>query len=96
MTEIFLSPKAEQDLLAIWDYSFGNWGKAQADQYLRRLNNAIHQLSAHPELGRRIDDIKQDYRSFSHDKHLILYRLDAAHIVIARVLRSEMDIQRHL
>lgn len=33
MKEIELTPKAEEDLEAIWDYSFRQFGGVQADAY---------------------------------------------------------------
>lgn len=37
MKEIELTPRAEKDLEAIWDYSFRQFGIVQADEYIGRL-----------------------------------------------------------
>ena len=37
MKEIELTPKAEEDLEAIWDYSFRQFGIVQADAYIERI-----------------------------------------------------------
>lgn len=37
MKEIELTPKAEEDLEAIWDYSFRQFGIVQADAYIGRI-----------------------------------------------------------
>jgi len=35
--KIKLTPKAEDDLTAIWNYSYSNFGEAKADEYVSRL-----------------------------------------------------------
>ncbi|MGR7483716.1 type II toxin-antitoxin system RelE/ParE family toxin [Klebsiella aerogenes] len=37
MKEIALTPKTEEDLVAIWDYSFRQFGVVQADEYIGRI-----------------------------------------------------------
>ena len=60
MKEIELTPKAEEDLEAIWDYSFRQFGVVQADAYIGRIAAvfdvlAMHDIGTHrAELG---DDI---------------------------------------
>jgi len=34
MREVVVSPRARQDLIEVWLYTFENWGEAQADRYL--------------------------------------------------------------
>lgn len=38
MKEINLTPKAEEDLTAIWDYSYQHFGMDQADIYIGRIS----------------------------------------------------------
>jgi plasmid stabilization system protein ParE len=60
MKEIELTPKAEEDLEAIWDFSFRQFGVVQADAYIGRIAAvfdvlAMHDIGTHrAELG---DDI---------------------------------------
>ena len=42
MKEIELTPKAEEDLEAIWDYSFRQFGVVQADAYIGRIAAVFH------------------------------------------------------
>ncbi len=44
MLEILIRPKAEQDLIGIWLYTFNQWGEAQADADLDELNCGINSL----------------------------------------------------
>jgi len=59
MKEISLTPKAEEDLVAIWDYSFRQFGVVQADEYIGRIAAVFDMLATHdirikrPELGKK-------------------------------------------
>lgn len=59
MKEIELTPKAEEDLEAIWDYSFRQFGVVQADAYIGRIAAvfdvlAMHDIGTHrADAGRR-------------------------------------------
>ncbi|WP_256122538.1 type II toxin-antitoxin system RelE/ParE family toxin [Enterobacter pasteurii] len=60
MKEIELTPKAEEDLEGIWDYSFRQFGIIQADAYIGRIAAvfdvlAMHDIETHrAELGEDI------------------------------------------
>ncbi|WP_462216678.1 type II toxin-antitoxin system RelE/ParE family toxin [Klebsiella pneumoniae] len=60
MKGIELTPKAEEDLDIIWDYSFRQFGVAQADEYIGRIAAVFDVLATHnigtqrPELGEDI------------------------------------------
>lgn len=60
MKEIELTPRAEEDLEAIWDYSFRQFGVVQADVYIGRIAavfdvQARHDIDTHrAELGNDI------------------------------------------
>jgi toxin ParE1/3/4 len=57
MKEINLTPKATEDLEAIWLYSQEQFGLAQADEYVGRFSDIFDVLAVHeigterPELG---------------------------------------------
>lgn len=44
MKEIELTPKAEEDLEAIWNYSFRQFGVIQADGYIGRIDAVFYVL----------------------------------------------------
>jgi len=51
MREVAKRPRARADLEEIWLYTYENWGKDQADRYLRRLSDRIMELAGEPERG---------------------------------------------
>lgn len=47
LKEIELTPKAEEDLVAIWEYSFRQFGVGQADEYVDRIAAVFDVLATH-------------------------------------------------
>ncbi|MCC2604086.1 type II toxin-antitoxin system RelE/ParE family toxin [Planctobacterium marinum] len=95
MLKIEIKPLARNDLLGIWDYTFQEWGAAQADVYLQDLENAFSKLASSPLLGRSVDEIRPSLRLHPYNHHIIIYQVNDASIVIVRVLHKRMDITRH-
>ena len=59
-----LSNKAEQDLRAIYRYTFNSFGHAQADAYLTGLEELLIELSNTPKLAQKVDNIRTNYRRY--------------------------------
>lgn len=96
MRDIVKRPGARDDLIAIWRYSFEEWGEAQADRYLAEIEAGIRRLQQHPELGKNRDDIRRGYRSLQVNRHILYYRVTPSVIRIVRVLHARMDPDGHL
>ena len=62
MADFTLRPKAISDLEGIWDYTAQTWSEAQAERYIRTLNQTFAKLAESPDLGRRCDDLRKGYR----------------------------------
>ena len=95
MAEFFLRPKARQDLEDIWNYTYDNWGEAQADSYIYDTGVAFQTLADKPERGRSCDDIREGYRMHYIGKHIIFYRATKKGIEIVRILHQRMDPNQH-
>lgn len=95
MADFFLRPKARQDLVGIWLYTYETWGEEQADCYIYDLDNGFRTIASNPEKGRPCDDIREGYRKHSIGKHIIFYRLGKKGIEIVRILHQRMDTERH-
>jgi toxin ParE1/3/4 len=54
-----LSPQAENDLDTIWDYSYSQWGRLQANGYVTEIHSAILQLTETPHIGTAYDTIRR-------------------------------------
>jgi toxin ParE1/3/4 len=93
---IRIRPRAQQDLKAIWRYTFQRWGEARADLYLQQLDAGIRSLLDFPEIGEACDHIRAGYRKLQVNRHLVFYLHSTARIQIVRVLHQSMDVGRHL
>lgn len=96
MTNYRLTPAAQRDLSAIWDYTQERWDAAQAEIYISELRAAIDRIAADPNRGRACDDIREGYLRYAIGSHLIFYIVGANSVDVIRVLHKRMDIGRHL
>ena len=96
MSGLVLSPRAQSDLEAIWDYSAEHWGEDQAEEYLRALWRGIEQAAEDPRRGRSCEAIRPGYYRHSVEAHVVFYRMTSTGIDVVRVLHQRMDFRRHL
>lgn len=96
MLQLRLTPKAEADLEDIWIYTLGNWGQAQAEEYLRSLERAFELLRQNPLLGISIENVRAGYRRMQLTSHSIFYRHTPDALEIIRILHRSMDVERHV
>jgi len=94
--QITKTQHAENDLIEIWFYSYNEWGESTADYYLDQLNTGICRLLEHPELGMDCHYVREGYRRYPINKHLVFYKVKNTEIEIVRVLHESMDIDSHL
>lgn len=91
-----LSPRAQRDIEAIWDYTVENWGADQAESYIRAIRSAIETVAADPRRGRPCDNLRVGYRKYASGSPVIFYRPIAGGIDVVRILHQRMDFDRHL
>lgn len=96
MSRFTLSREAERDLQTISDYTVRTWGTAQARRYLNDIYHAIDAVAKNPKLGHLHPDIPAPYLVVASGKHLIVYRVDGAHILVHYVPHSAMDLEARI
>jgi toxin ParE1/3/4 len=96
MRKIHIQARAKQDLKNIWLYSFKNWGHPQADKYYDELIEGITVIVNNPKIGINRDDIRQGYRQYHINRHMVFYRLTPTRINVVRILGDSMDVERHV
>jgi toxin ParE1/3/4 len=96
MSRYVLSPRAQQDLDEIWNYTAKTWGERQAEAYMRLLQRAIETVADDPRRGHPCEEVRTGYRRYSAGAHMLFYRAVDAGIDIVRILHSRMDFERHL
>lgn len=96
MLKIYKQQKAEQDIIAIWLYTFENFGITQADKYLDQIGVALQHIAKNPEIGVNSDSVRLGYRKYQVNEHTIFYKNEKSIIQVIRVLGNDMDYLHHL
>ncbi len=94
MKEIELTPKAEEDLVAIWDYSFRQFGVVQADEYIDRIAAVFDVLAMH-EIGTQRAELGEDIFSLPVEQHMLYFVSSHSVVTIIRILSQSQDSARH-
>ena len=89
---IVLSPKAESDLKDIYQYTLHAWGLEQANIYIYKIELCIIELLKFPKVGIERNDIKEGYRSYVVEKHIIFYEIKNTSINIYGILHERVDV----
>ena len=90
-----LKPQAIDDLESIYHYSYQNFGYFRAEQYIKDLDSAFHQLAQEPNLGRNYNHVRPGLLAFNVVSHSVFYQLSSYGIQILRILHHSMDCSRH-
>jgi toxin ParE1/3/4 len=96
MRDLLISRKADNDLVAIADYTIATFGIAQARKYRDHLQACFDSLLENPLLGRTAGELAPGLRRIRQQAHVVFYTADAGHVLIVRVLHHRMDFDRHL
>lgn len=88
-----LAPEARIDLDELWFYIASNGSPENADRVVDSLTKRFFLLGMHPRAGRRRDDLRPGLRMFPVSDYLVLYRIEAEHVLIQRVVRGSRDLE---
>ncbi|MGM0632509.1 MAG: type II toxin-antitoxin system RelE/ParE family toxin [Pseudomonadota bacterium] len=96
MPSFKITNKAREDLIGIARYTEATWGRDQRRLCLQRLDSGFHALADNPSLGRKCDEIRQNYYKYPEGSHIIFFRFGAgSDIEIIRILHRRMDVASH-
>ena len=90
-----LSPRAQEDLDAIWDFSAERWGEDRADSYVRGIWAGIRTVAGDPRRGHACD-LRDGYFQYSVGRHVLFFKLIADGVDIIRILHQSMNFDLHL
>lgn len=96
MTKVILSEAADADLEDIFDYTLEEFGLDQAVSYVSEFDDTFEIISENPEIGRKREEVREELRSLTKDKHVIFYRILIDHIRIVRILHDSRDLPKFL
>lgn len=91
LTGYLLTPKAEDDLEAIWRYTASTWSAGQADLYIGTLIRTIETLVAMPQLARERAEFTPPVRIHPVAEHLIVYRIEGDMLSVTRILGGRQN-----
>ncbi len=90
-----LSPRAEQDLIDIYQRGLQQWGARQAESYQREIISCFHLLTENPEMGRKVS-IRPQLQLHEIKPYIIFYRKFSYGVRIARILYKNRLVEKHI
>lgn len=90
-----LRPEAEADIEGIVLYIAAD-NPVAARAWFDDLHVRFRRLAATPEMGVARDDVRPGLRFFPVGRYLVLYRIDAPHVEIVRVVHGARQWQELL
>lgn len=91
MKRFRLSTLAEADLEEIWLYVARDRTIEIANRLIDEIMDRILLVARHPRAGRLRDELAPGLRSFPVRDHVIYYRPEQGHLLIARILHGSRD-----
>jgi toxin ParE1/3/4 len=96
MIRLHIRHLARVDLRQIWQYSFENWGVAQADKYILLIDAAFNSLIERPEQGKPASPNHEGVMRINAGSHMIMFNRNGDTINILRILHQRMDVDQNL
>ena len=88
-----ISESVIKDMDGIWEYTFFNWSKEQADRYHNLIMNEIEFISQNSSVGKPMNHIKEGYLVSYVKSHMIFFRRSEGIVDIIRILHQKMDVE---
>ena len=88
-----LSDKAFADVIEIYSFGVGKFGKLQAERFYDGLLLKFAKIAQNPKLCRERKEAQPPVRVFSYSGHLIVYIIQSKNVLILRVLHGHYDWQ---
>lgn len=91
-----ISETAIKDLDGIWESTYLNWSKEQADRYHSLIMNEIEFISENTTSGKSMEYVKEGYFIVYVKSHMIFFKRNKGIVEIIRILHQKMDIESNL
>ena len=91
-----ISEIAINDLDGIWEYTYFNWSKVQADRYHKLIINEMEFIAENRTSGKSIDHVKEGYLVTYVKSHMVLFKRIEGIVKVMRILHQKMDIESNL
>lgn len=95
MRAVKLTPKAGDDLEAIWQYGQQHFGEARADTYIEHLSE-IFQILSNNKIGTSRPELGESIYALPFEQHMIYFLQTENEIIVIRILSQHQDAGRHI
>lgn len=92
MPKFTLSPLAETELVAIWNY-IAEFNEQSANKFIQELSRKFQLLADNKNIGKRQDNYIVEMRMFPFKKYHIYYFPTEEGVEIYRVLHGSRDVE---
>jgi toxin ParE1/3/4 len=97
MPKYLISEKALEDLEDIWNYTFNQWSREQANLYLNLFFSEFENIAKNPNRNKIYSNLTRQFRASVLKSHLIFYLIEEKKsIEIIRILHKSMDLDEKL
>lgn len=95
--DVYFRPRAEADLIALYEYIAAEAGAVVAGNYLDRIEAACMALATFPERGTRRDDIMPGLRTVGFERRAtIAFRVVRRRVEIVTIAYGGRDFEHAL
>lgn len=91
MPRILRTPESRRDYVEIWSY-ISVRDLAAAERLVRRFDATLEVIASAPNMGRKVEELAANLRSFPVGSYLIFYRPLDDGMELIRVLHGARDI----
>ena len=88
MPRLKWSQNALRDIARLHDF-LSSKNSSAARRAIRAIRDGVKILTTHPEIGRPVDDLPEEFREwvieFGHGAYVVLYRYDGKEIVLLAI-----------
>jgi toxin ParE1/3/4 len=89
--------RADEDLQEIYRYTRRMWGRAQAELYVRGLEQRFTALAENPLTGIVREELRPEgLRSVVDGSHVVFYQPQPYGVLIVRILHGRQDVRTQL
>lgn len=93
MSLVFIRPRAQVDIIEIWEY-IAEDSEPAADRWVDELNDKLALWSTQPRMGRPRDELEPGLRSLPFGQYVVFFEALPAGIEVIRVLHGSRDIEK--
>jgi toxin ParE1/3/4 len=91
MYNYVLTIEAEEDIIRIYEYGFGQFGIIQADKYYEMLFDCFYKIALNPYLFPSAEHIKKDYRYCVCGVDTIYYKVSTPETIEIMTIIGRQD-----